>query len=385
MPVTLAGFSIPLTTYCFEVQDQDNNPVSGATVTITGDPTVYTTDSAGKAYVGVLSGTVNVSKSGFSGVSQAFDFTGLGLGECIVIQLAPEPYISPEPENINSYLYWFTANGLSIQSDQLGYNSGGFIPFNDWCNTGDEQDFSFPNKYLRNKDIYYPKLIVGESINVILNFYPFPSLDNYRLCLLDAFGAVVQDDMTYNTLTTAGGDISIYINDIIEVGDDLQEYRFCFYQDGTQTVFFISNPFEVVTDKECFVNLQYRNSCSIDGYDYDEWPGVYNSYYIDFNQKDVQYENEIENYRAQSTQKLRTQKSNRSKYADFETFYFDEKAHDATNSMLNHDDILFNSQQMELKEGVIISNEEDKNNVSKGRFKLYIQKFSTINFYGSNG
>jgi len=158
-------------------------------------------------------------------------------------------------------------------------------------------------------------------------------------------------------------------------------YRFEVYNTATSTQKCISNDFRVVADGNSTCYVRFRNSRSIDNYDYESYPDFYNAFRLNLSLGAYTGESAVDSLQNVATGQRRLLNGSKDKSIPIYTYYFDDGAHDAVMSMIEHDYIEINGRAY-LKNGSYNPNARQQSGVSIGEFTVYEQAYSSINKFG---
>lgn len=284
------------------------------------------------------------------------------------------PCIGLNPLNSYNFIRWFSTTDVVL--GDLGTvldNCSGTIT-------------KLPNNIIEKNLCYYPKFVLGKQVSFYANLdTPATDVDfsDWRIRLYDQFGTnsgfadivPTQDNVTggfnwYFSLTPSG----ITAN---------RKYRFVIYLNATTNVKYVSNFFEVVpaADEDKYCYLSYRHSNNIWNFNYATLTSFRNRVFVDMNDVEDQPEIELTQYPEVTTGIVRNEKTYTKEVRTLETFFFDFEADRAMLALSGHNDILINTNQMEVKEP-FQSVPHRGMSIKKGNISFYNQAVSEINLTG---
>ena len=163
-------------------------------------------------------------------------------------------------------------------------------------------------------------------------------------------------------------------------------YRYIIHDEVADQIILLSNPFEVINDRDVIdretTRLRYRNSADIYNYGYEALPTFFNEIRIRLYEPDpVEFPFDAEQYKEVSTGEFQVPKFDEDKLHTFETYWFDPDQHEAFAVFLAHSETFVNNILMTTSQGdaYSIKQSDPRSNLSKGQAKMYDKEFSTIN------
>lgn len=308
----------------------------------------------------------------------------LYISNIIVAQFVPAPPPPPpvastltidlSPVNQNNFVSWFSTTGDIAFNKMVCTNS---------C-------FDLPNAYRINKmkRRHAPIAAINEEFTFYLNFasdYNEPNFSDYRLHLINQNGVVVSniavlqkdlfaDGVTYNiwaAITLAAITPGIY--------------RLAIARLSTNAIIFCSNDIEVMTlaNAKCLSTaLQFRASFDMYKYRYIALPNFLHKIRLKMYWIEQHSEGDLAQYRSASNGRLRNVSLELDRMKVFETYWFDDAAHNAMEVFQAHDFILLNA-KFYLPKSLYKTQWDVRRNLNKGRIEMYEQDFSTMNRYGT--
>jgi hypothetical protein len=285
------------------------------------------------------------------------------------------PCISRYPLNRNNFIRWYKATTLSV-SDLASEVA-----------VCDDEVTRLPNNFrLINGRKSLPKLLMTFEWSFYANLTDTISdadFANWTLTFVNPQGTKVLDG-TFSVTKDGTTNYRFYASGTISDGAVTPGiYRMVLYNNTNDAVRYISNWLEILDkDKKTdYVSLSYRSSIDRDYFNYEGLGSFRNKVFHEFYIRDVQLEITRENYIQAGNGKVRTDKTEERKYVELQSYYFDDFDHEATESMLLHDDLLFNSETYEVKEDYSRSYNV-QSEIYVGSFQLYIDFFSQTNLNG---
>jgi hypothetical protein len=138
----------------------------------------------------------------------------------------------------------------------------------------------------------------------------------------------------------------------------------------------MSNPVEVISNAANTVYVEFRHNKNFFGFNYSllatDW---YQQFRLRITEADRQTNDNRDQYRSITTNRLRNYDAHVDRYVKFETYYFDAEMHEAMEVMVSHDEIYINEKKFTVKEAYkrIV---DAASKVSKGEFELWEDSFS---------
>ncbi len=293
---------------------------------------------------------------------------------------AGETLINKRPVNSNNFITWFPVTGLC--SDFTSINGDALNCY-----------YDIPTPYRQNiaqRDlVHYPVMAPGEITSFYINFDKAINsafFSTFKLALINNSGIVVNDIATLNQDFYADGETYNIWADVSNPDVPNGVYHFMIYEENSNAVFYISNQIRMIRDNYEIdtSRLIYRNSTDLYNFKYSDVEDFTNKVRLRIYRKEFQGEPNLDQYRAQSTGRLRNKSSESDKYYVLETYYFDDLAHHAMIALQIHDLILINSKELITKSRYEIS-WDDKLYFNKGTIEMYDQDFSSCNLFGKPG
>ena len=154
-----------------------------------------------------------------------------------------------------------------------------------------------------------------------------------------------------------------------------------FFRIGDDTTNFLDSNLLIIPNDDY---LKYSCLCKFRqdryfyGVNYQNLPDFYQQFRLHFNEVDKQYEQDKDIYNEVTTGKQRTYNNYKKKLRTFETYYFDDFAHDAAEIMFDSDLLFINGKQFVLK-GTYKVLTQPLSKVKKGQADCYDEDFATAN------
>lgn len=304
-----------------------------------------------------------------------------------------EPCFSKNPENRYSFLRFYKGRDILVQDSQMGYldlDTEEFVAINspECQQCANEIGIYLPNNYRRNYKNYIPSFPRNKELSFIVNssLYGFEkNLSGVVARLIDHTGEVIDYEINYDVVESSDGN-SLSFKVFFTPTDSLpsKKYRIAFIDNNDSgRIGVISNQFYIASESEsnCLIELKYRHSNSIFGFNYDDRPDEYNIIWLHLNMIESQPEIELKQTREYTTGVRRSQRIEISKVLTLESYYFDDETNDAMLALSAHDDIRLNGKVVTVKEAFQIITDR-RNSVQKGTIEFYDQSYSTVNLSG---
>lgn len=249
-------------------------------------------------------------------------------------------------------------------------NKYNFLRWFDGCDNVDSN--AIPRIFVKDLGACYPILLYpGERTSFYLNF----NLDvNYTFTVF-----LMQDNVkvgsslcTLTQLTISTG-VYEYYGQFTCPSVANGYYRLGLYSGSDLMA--VSNVLEVTRDISKSVYVRFRHGKQMYGYNYNLIPSFYNEFRLNIYEADKQVDYNMDQYRSVSSNKLRNYDKHVDRFWKFETYYFDEGAHEACEIMIAHDEIYINTKKFLFKEGYK-PNLDPAGKLSKGEFQLYEEQYS---------
>lgn len=244
--------------------------------------------------------------------------------------------------------------------------------------------YQIPNLFIQENLSFLPAFLRG------LEHFHYANIDepindsdfaNWKVGLFDSQGNNVQD-LGAPTKDIISGDLyRFYFSFTINTSIYGCHYLVV-YNQIDETVKYQSNVFNVITPEQVheYVYIQYRNSTDLDNFGYSNVAN-YNSFFLDINQVEWDYEYNLKQATAQTSNERRLQMSVKNKIIKLETYLFDEEAMDAMASVSEHDTVLINGISVSIRSGFSPNVQRDMN-VHKGIIEFYVDDFGSVNYKG---
>lgn len=255
---------------------------------------------------------------------------------------------------------------------------------------------SYPNQNILNDCLYIPRMILDSQISVYANLNT-PATDgdfaNWVCVFADRFGNINSDHGTFTVTQDdfGSGNFRWYFTETPATADfDAYEYyRFVIYETSGNTVKYVSNFFQAVpaTDAYLFSYLTYRNSSSLDNFNYTDLTSFRNRIAIDLNVIEDQQEIEITDYPEVTTGDVRSEKTYSKLSLTMQAMQFDYEARRAMESVFKcnaPDGVTLNGNTIQRKEAPTWEIDK-KSRLADGLVKFYDQAASQINLAGYDG
>ncbi len=244
--------------------------------------------------------------------------------------------------------------------------------------------YDIPNNYIQVDYEYLPAFLRGFEHHHYVNLdnaINDSDFGNWVVGLYDVNGNEVQNFGAPTQDIISGSLFRFYFSFSIDQALAGTHF-FAVYSTADNSVKYQSNFFKVIALEEVdkYAFIQFRNSSDLDNFNYTAF-AEYNSFFLDLEQIDFDYEYEIQNYREQSTGRYRRQKNQKNKVIKLETYLFDEEALDGMFSLSDHDDVLINGDAVTTKTGFTPNVQRDMN-VHKGTIDFYVTRYGTVNLKG---
>lgn len=246
--------------------------------------------------------------------------------------------------------------------------------------------YDLPRRYRKNSKKFSPALLRGFDHFIYFNLdEPIEDADfsDWQIDLIDSSGTVV--DASIGTLSKdiiSGTSYRFYTTVNISASVPKGIYDVVVFNSSTNALKYQMDCVKVITDNDLdeYALFAYRNSTNLYNFNYE---GIlkYNTVFLPVNVIEHQIETNRKQYREQSTQKVRNQKSTADKVITVETYFFDERAHDMFGVLAQHDDIRINDNRVTVKEDYKVETIQ-RSTVSKGTIQFILQDYSTINYNG---
>lgn len=245
--------------------------------------------------------------------------------------------------------------------------------------------YEIPNNHIQVNQEYIPSFLVDFEHSHYANLdttIEDTDFSNWVVGLFNTQGTEVQIIGSPTKDAITGTEFRFYFSFTISVGIS-GDHFFAIYNSSNNEVKYQSNVFKVITleDVKKYVFVQFRNTSNLDNFNYQVFTG-YNSFFLDLDAIEYDYEYELQTYREQSTGIRRRQKNQKSKFVKLEADFFDEEASDAMYSLSDHDDILLNGDQVTTKTGYSPNKQKDMS-AGRGNIEFYITRFASVNLKGS--
>jgi hypothetical protein len=229
-----------------------------------------------------------------------------------------------------------------------------------------------PRSYVKDNGSYFPVMIPGETTAFVLNAN-FIQEANFELRILkedqDVSGKVADMAKAYIDDTTYQLYCSITNPDLAK-----GFYRLAIYMNDSP--FLVSNPVFITYQSVNTSLVEFRHDRLLFGVHYEVLPNdFYQVFRLAISEIDRQVEYNKDQYRSISSSKLRNFLSKVDRYVKFESYYFDEIAHEAAGAMVEHDEIYINSQKYIFKTGYK-ADTDVLSRISKGSFELWEDDYS---------
>jgi hypothetical protein len=242
-----------------------------------------------------------------------------------------------------------------------------------WHNACDDIDpLTLPRFYVKDNAYSTPILKVGEATYFYLNFnvqvdYDFDVFlmkDNVKvgsaLCSLTQLVIDTEVYEYYGNFTTPNVDDGFYRLGLYS-GSDLMA---------------LSNVVEVISNPLNSVLVRFRHVKDTYLFNYSLLPSDwYQQFRLRITEADKQVQDNHDQYRSVTTNKLRNYDAKVDRYVKFETYFFDAGMHEAMEVMVSHDVIYINSKKFTFKEAYKRT-VDASSKVSKGEFELWEDQFS---------
>lgn len=283
---------------------------------------------------------------------------------------------------LNSYnfLRWRSANSVTINDiGDATIGTGAIV--------------TYPNQYLLDRTLYIPKFVLGSEISVYANLDTAATdadFANWVGVFVDRYGTINTDHGTFAISQDdfGGGNFRWYFSQTPASNDFEvdQYYMFVIYNTSTEAVKYVTNFMQAKASTEAvnYSYSSYRNSSSLDNFNYTDLTSFRNKISLDLNLIDDQPEIEFDPYNQVTTGKVSTSKTYKKLALTFEAKQYDQEARRALESMFACSDILINTNVVEKKEAPSWSINR-RSRLADGTVKFYDQKVSTINLSGYDG
>jgi hypothetical protein len=250
-------------------------------------------------------------------------------------------------------------------------NRYNFLRWYSDCTNADVLDY--PKIYQRDKTSYYaPVLKVGEITKFYLNFNI--AVNHTFDAFLMKDNVKVGDALCRLTQLVIGTNIFEYYGSFTTPNVPDGTYRLGLY-DGN-TLFSISNLVEVATNTPNTCLVAFRHTRNTFGFNYSLLPDTwYQQIRIHISEIDRQVEDQHDQYRSVTSNKLRNYDIHVDRWVKFESYFFDEGAHEAAEAMVSHEYIYINDKKFTFKEAYKRATEL-ASATSKAEFQLYEDQFS---------
>lgn len=248
----------------------------------------------------------------------------------------------------------------------------------------------FPNQYIKDQKLYYPKILIDSPVAVYANLTT-PATDadfaNWSCVYADRYGAttggftVTKDDL-------GSGNFRWYFSQTPTTSEITADdyFRFVIYNTSTMNVVYASNFFQAVAaaDYYKYAYASYRNGSTLDRFNYTTLTSWRNIIALDLNLIDSQPIIEQTDFPEITTGDVQVTKTYKRLERTFKAFQFDNEAKRALESLYSCSDILINTNEMKRNEAP--QWEENQNTgLHDGTFKLWDQSYSEINLNGYDG
>lgn len=318
-----------------------------------------------------------------------------------IIDITPEDYLSGEnktvvagynnavddiPANPYNFIRWNKGTGT------VAYPFAGTAPtmFSDRAKecTGCEALPEYAaNPYLEVCDIYKPVVTTCDETTFYINSeegIDASEINTLQLDIIDEQYNTIQTDIaTVQLNVVSGSTVDLYAEGINPTGlVDSKNYRFVIWDTVTNNAIYISNLWVYfIEDKDLnklTSYLEYRASQNIYYWDYEGLPNFKNKQRLHLYRMSWNPENQTDSYREDTTGRTNNYFSSPQKYYEIQTYFFDDRAHEATVVLCEHDEIELNKlgYTVKTKHSIEENPREDSHN---GSFELYENRFSTIN------
>jgi hypothetical protein len=242
-----------------------------------------------------------------------------------------------------------------------------------WYNACDDVDpLTLPRFYVKDNAYSTPILKVGEATYFYLNFNVAVDYDFDVFLMKD--NVKVGSALCTLTQLIIGTNIYEYYGNFTtpDVPDGF--YRLGLYSGSNLMA--LSNVVEVIDNPINSVYVKFRHVKDTYGFNYSllstDW---YQQFRLRITKADIQVQDNHDQYRSVTTNKLRNYDAKVDRYVKFETYFFDEGMHEAAEVMVSHDVIYINSKKYTFKEAYKRT-VDASSKVSKGEFELWEDQFS---------
>jgi len=243
------------------------------------------------------------------------------------------------------------------------------------------------NPYLGSCDTYRPVLSVCDETTFYINTQEgldSTTINELQLDIIDAeYNTVLTNVATVKQNVIIGNQVNLYAEDIKPAGlKDSNFYKFVIFDTTTNEVIYLSNEFVYFIDDEELNKItsyvEYRASQNLYYFDYINLPLFKNKIRLHLHRMAWNPENTTDSYEEDTTGIVRNFFSTPRKYFEIRTYFFDDRAHEATVIFCEHDEIILNrlAYTVKTKHSLEDNPREDTHN---GSYELYENRFSTVN------
>lgn len=238
---------------------------------------------------------------------------------------------------------------------------------------------------------FRPILKAGEATSFYINTafgLTYPNFQDLRLQLITADGVLIADDIAPLIQHLLPESIvedpryNIFSEFITPQGIEYGNHRLRIIRGGTGEVILTSNLLMARTDDarllETTTYWRFRHDRFFYNIRYHDIPAFYQQFRLGISLVEEQVEGENEVYKEATTGRANLYESVEDKMRKFESYYFDNAAHDAAAIMIKHKFLECNGDLYGFKSGYKRAPDPRKK-LTKGEFELYDQSFASIN------
>jgi hypothetical protein len=248
-----------------------------------------------------------------------------------------------------------------------------------------------PHAYWRNRYAcdYRPIALPGESQSWYMNtsngILPPNGFNSLRLNMVDEYNNLIASDIgvlqQHLIPDSPEGRFNVYceyVVPLVKQGTKLLQI----YDTVADQVLYTSTPINVRHDQQrlyettCYV--RFKHDRFYYNIRYHDIPEFTQGFRLGLSVVEGQVEGENKVYKNATNGRTRLLESVEDKVVRFETYYFDEAAHDACAIMIKHNYLEINNRLYHFKSGYKRT-PNALNKLSKGEFELYDQAFASVN------
>ncbi len=388
----LQGITLELTeNLIVKVLDSEGQPVNGAKVFFTigvETETGVTQDAGSFGYFVENQATVTVFATYECLTTETVDILHNGEDDfkSITLTLSELPCLDPDPLNDYNFIRWQLSNNLKFPLEEL--------PIQECAGCAAEGGLrgliglQRPTKDTDCED-YLPKMKNGEQYSFFTNFQSniiFQDKANLRIALLkDGDLNFTQSyEVQFISKTIVSSQYDYFFTSFTPENVAKGKYRLAVYNQSSNSIILLSNlvDFNDNVDVQTTALVKYRNNDDIDGFQYLDLPDYYNQIRIDiFTDQAREPEQDFEDEDQVATAEHRYISLAHRLAIPVVAAQLDDKACNALESMLAHNEVYINGKRYNCKPEVDYEQADETHNLYDGRFQVYDYSYARKNKY----